>query len=90
MLRRDRVEDHVEAREVLRHRCGVARDDHLVRAEAQRVLGLPGRRREQRHVGAERAGDLQRHVPEAAEAPEVTEAPTAENETSEAATTAAE
>ena len=64
----DGVEDEVEAAGVLLHLVGVAGDDDLVRAEAQRVLLLAGRGGEDDDVGAERAGELHAHVAQPAEA----------------------
>lgn len=53
---------------VLAHLVGVARDDRLVGAQAQRVLPLAGRRGERDDVGPQRVGELHAHVPQPADA----------------------
>ena len=63
----DGVEDEVEAAGVLLHLVGVAGDDDLVGAEAERVLLLAGRGGEDDDVGAERVGELHAHVAQPAE-----------------------
>ena len=63
----DGVEDEVEAAGVLLHLVGVAGDDDLVGAEAQRVFLLVRRGGEDDDVGAERVGELHAHVAEPAE-----------------------
>ena len=63
----DGVEDEVEAAGVLLHLVGVAGDDDLVGAEAQRVFLLARRRGEDDDVGAERMGELHAHVAQPAE-----------------------
>ena len=64
----DRVEDEVEAAGMLLHLVGVARDDHLVGAEAERVFLFAGRSGEDHHVGAEGMSKLHAHVAQSAEA----------------------
>ena len=64
----DGVEDEVEAAGVLLHLVGVAGDDDLVGAEAERVLLLVGRSGEDDDVGSERMGELHAHVAQPAEA----------------------
>ena len=64
----DGVEDEVEAAGVLLHLVGVAGDDDLVGAEAERVLLLVGRGGEDDDVGSERTGELDAHVTQPAEA----------------------
>ncbi len=59
----DGVEDEVEAPGMLLHLIGVAGDDDLVGAEAERVLLLAGRGGEDNDVGAECMGELAAHVP---------------------------
>ena len=63
----DGVEDEVEAAGVLLHLVGIAGDDDLVGAEAERVLLLVGRGGEDDDVGSERMGELHAHVAEPAE-----------------------
>ena len=53
---------------MLLHLVGVAGDDDLVGAEAERVLLLAGRGGEDDDVGAERMGELHAHVAQPAEA----------------------
>ena len=63
----DGVEDEVEAAGVLLHFVGVARDDDLVGAEAERVVLLVGRGGEDDDVRSERMRELHAHVAEPAE-----------------------
>jgi hypothetical protein len=63
----DGVEDEVEAAGVLLHLVGVAGDDDLVRAEAERVFLLAGRSGEDDDVSSERMGKLRTHVAQPAE-----------------------
>ena len=62
------VEDEVEAAGVLLHLVGIARDDDLVRAEAERVLLLARRGGEDDGVRAEGVRELHPHVAQTAEA----------------------
>ena len=52
MIRRDRVQNEVEAARVLLHLVRVLRNHHLVRAEPQRIVLLVRRSREDHHVCA--------------------------------------
>ncbi len=67
MACRDRVEDEVEAAGMRRHLLGVARHDHLVGAEIERVLPLAVRGGEGDDVRAHRMGELHAHMAEAAD-----------------------
>jgi hypothetical protein len=68
VARRDRVQDHVEALDVGVHFVRVARHHDLVRSERLGVLPLRLRRRERDGVRAHRAGELDAHVAEPADA----------------------
>ena len=65
---RHRVEDEVEAAQVLLHLGGPAGDDDLVSAEPDRVVRLRRRGGEDDHARPEGGGELDAHVPEPAEA----------------------
>ena len=58
----DRVEDEVEAADVLRHLGLVSGDDDFIRAKAKSVGGLARRRGEEHGACAERMGKLHAHV----------------------------
>ena len=64
----DGVEDEVEAAGVFGHLVGVAGDDDLVGAEAERVVLFAGGSGEDDDVGSEGVRELDAHVAETAEA----------------------
>ena len=63
----DRIENEVETAGVFVHLFGVAREDDLMRAEADCVVLLGGRSREHHDVRSEGAGEFNPHVPKTAE-----------------------
>ena len=64
---RDGVQDEVEAVGLRRHRVRVVRKHYLIGAEPQCIRALGLGCREQHHVCAERVGELDAHVAQAAE-----------------------
>ncbi len=64
----DGVEDEVEGAGVLLHLIGIAGDDDLMGAEAERVFLLTGRGGEDHDVGSKRTGEFDPHVTQSAEA----------------------
>ena len=63
----DRIEDEVETAGVFVHLFGIAREDYLMCAEAECVVNLGGRSRENHHVRTEGPGEFNPHVAEATE-----------------------
>lgn len=68
VLGRHRVEDEIEAVDVLRHLLRVARNHHFMGAEALGVFYFRRRGGEQHHVRAHRPRQFDAHVPQPAEA----------------------
>src|ERR1019366_9893206 len=64
---RDSVENEVEAASVLLHLVRMLRNDDLVRAEAESVILLIWRSREDYDVRSERMGNLNAHMTESTE-----------------------
>src|ERR1035441_6523871 len=64
---RDSVENEVEAASVLLHLVRMLRNDDLVRAEAESVILLIWRSREDYNVRSERMGNLSAHMTEPTE-----------------------
>jgi len=67
MRNRNGVEKKVKASAMRLHLLPVFRDQHMMRAELFRILALFRRRGDHRHLGAERIGELDAHMPKTAE-----------------------
>src|SRR5262245_19264854 len=63
----DRIQDKVEAVQMLFHLAGVLRDDHLVCAQAPGILNLARRGCKQDDVRAESMGELHAHMAQSSE-----------------------
>src|SRR6185503_8445797 len=64
MLGRDGVDDEIEVSLQRFELRGVASERELLRAQSLGVVRLAGRSAEQRHLGAERCPEFDRHVAE--------------------------